>query len=125
MISRQGMLAAVIGACFPTTILYADGFWNLQLAGMIGVVCALAGLFLSRHSQTWKQASPKLSTLFVCFLVGVPQFGIHADLPISSDLRVAIWMLIVGTGVAIWGLGVEMASKIPHERDAPAPISTD
>ncbi len=125
MISRRNALAGALGVCVPTAILYIDGYWNVQLAVLIAAVWGLAGWSLSRYVSVWKQMDTKTSILIVFLFVAVPQFGIHADLPIPADLRIALWYLFMGAGLSFWGLGVKTASKTSSNQHQRSPTSAD
>lgn len=95
--------------------LYIDGYWNVQLAVLIAAVWGLTGWSLSRYVSVWKQMDTKTSILMVFPFVAVPQFGIHADLPIPSNLRIALWYLFMSAGLSFWGLGVTTVFKTSNQ----------
>ncbi len=126
MISRRGALAGVVAAAVPTVIQYLDGFWNLQLITVTAAVYAVAGCLLYRHRDVIRRRNSGLvSVLLPALLIGVPMFGVHADLPISSDLRLALWWLFLGFGLAFWGVGLETYRIADRGRSTTTPRSAD
>ncbi len=111
MISFRNVFSGAIGMCVPTAILYLDGYWNVQLVVLIAAMWGIGGWSLSQHVSVWEQMDNKAGILTVFLLVAVPPLGIHAHLPISADLRIALWYLFAGAGLSFWGLGIQMVSK--------------
>lgn len=103
-------LAGLVGACVPTALLYTDGFFNLQLALVLGAVSGVAGWLLYRHHEMMRERSGWSQLVFAVVVTGVPLFGVHGDLGIAPNLRVALWWLFFGSGIALWGIGCEMGT---------------
>lgn len=106
----RAALAGLVGACVPTALLYTDGFWNLQLAVVLGAVSGVAGWLLYRHRETMRERSGWPQPAFAVVVAGVPLFGMHGDLGIAPDLRIALWWLFFSSGIALWGIGCEMGA---------------
>lgn len=69
-----------------------------------------------------RKAQDRWQVLLVILVVGVPMFGVHADLPVSGDLWDVLRLLILG---GIWGsaaLGIEIAYS--HEEQQQSQIVT-
>ncbi len=94
----------------PVSVLYFDGYWNVQLAAIIWGVYAIAGWLVLRRQDVWRTRGNRWYALLVAVILGGAQLGVHMDLPISDGLTVALWYLVFGVGLASAGVGVEMAS---------------
>lgn len=95
MPSKREVLVAIVCACLLPALIYTDGHRDRQLLGVIAVTSGVAGWLLYRHLDTLRTQSNSTSLLFAVLIVGVPPFGIHAELPLSSDLRLALWWLFL------------------------------
>lgn len=118
MTTQRAVLAGSIGACVPTALLYADGFWNIQLAVVLSAVSGVAGWLLYRHHETLGESERWPHLVFVVVLVGVPPFGMHGKLGMAPDLRIALWWLFFSSGIALWGIGCEMGTARSSRRTA-------
>lgn len=126
MISRRGALVGTVAAAVPAVIQYVDGFWNLRLAAVTAALYLIAGYLLYRHRDVIRQQNSGLvSALLSALLIGVPMLGVHADLPIPSDLRLALWWLFLGFGLAFWGVGLETYRTVDRGRSSVTPQSAD
>ncbi len=112
MLSQRSIIAGCASACISYIILYINGFWDIQFITITVILFLLSGWLFHRRYSTWNNPN-KWSLLLIILLIGVPLFGINAGLPLPSDLRIALWYLFIGSGIAIWGIGVEMA----HTKD--------
>lgn len=109
-------MTGVVGACVPPVLLYTDGFWDVQLAVVLGAVSGVAGWLLYRHHETMRERSGWPPLAFVVVVTGVPLFGVHGSLGIAPDLRIALWWLFFGSGIALWGIGCEMGTTQSSRR---------
>ncbi len=90
------LIGSIIGV-LPVSVLYFDGYWDLQLATIIWATFAIAGWLGVRRRDVWRSRGSWWSTrdnrwsaLLVVVILGGAQFGVHMDLPISDDLTVAL-----------------------------------
>jgi hypothetical protein len=100
-------IGLVIGI-FPTLLLYIDGFWNPQLGLILGITWAVAGWLYVRNWNVWRQSGDLWYCVFLAVVAGSSFFGVHAELPIAEDLRIALGMLVLGVGAAALGIGAEL-----------------
>ncbi|MCO8246099.1 MULTISPECIES: hypothetical protein [unclassified Haladaptatus] len=100
--------AGVIIGLFPVSVLYLDGYWDLQLVAFIWATFAIAGWLAVRRRDVWRSRGSWWSALLVVVVLGGAQFGIHMDLPIPEDLTIALWYLVFGVGLASAAIGVEI-----------------
>ncbi|MGA9401305.1 hypothetical protein [Haladaptatus sp.] len=112
---RIAPIAGVIIGSLPVSVLYLDGYWDLQLAAVIWMVFAVAGWLAVRRRDVWgsrgnwwSARDNRWSALLVVVVLGGGQFGVHMDLPIPEDLTVALWYLVFGVGLASAAIGVEI-----------------
>lgn len=108
MKTRLAPLAGVIIGSFPVSVLYLDGYWDLQLVAFIWATFSIAGWLMVRRRDLWSARGNRWSALLVVVVLGSTQFGIHMDLPIPEDLTIAIWFLVLGLGYASAAIGVEI-----------------
>ncbi|WP_423745538.1 hypothetical protein V5735_06090 (plasmid) [Haladaptatus sp. SPP-AMP-3] len=109
MKNRTAALVGVIPGFLPVAVLYADGYWDVQLAGVIWGIYALGGWLILRREDIWRTRGNRWSALLVVVAMGGSQFGVHMDLPISEKLTIALWFLVLGVAFAAAAIGVEMA----------------
>ncbi|ODR83232.1 hypothetical protein BG842_13110 [Haladaptatus sp. W1] len=109
MKNRTDALVGVILGSLPVAVLYADGYWNVQLAAVIWGTYALGGWLMLRQEDIWRTRGNRWSALLVVVAMGASQFGVHMDLPISEKLTIALWFLALGVAFAAAAIGVEMA----------------
>ncbi|EFW90758.1 hypothetical protein ZOD2009_16468 [Haladaptatus paucihalophilus DX253] len=109
MKNRTAALAGVILGSLPVAVLYADGYWDVQLAAVIWGIYALGGWLILRQEDIWRTGGNRWSALLVVVAMGGSQFGVHMDLPISERLTIALWFLVLGVAFAAAAIGVEMA----------------
>ncbi|MFC5974007.1 hypothetical protein ACFPYI_22025 [Halomarina salina] len=96
-------------------ITYVDGVESLQLVVCLGLVWAFAGWSLTRNRRLLRDADALPSVLYALLVVGVPFFGVHADLALSG-LREPLMFLTMGVAAAGIGLGAEISAPTEQER---------
>ena len=122
MVRILSLAIGIVAGLIPTSIVYLDGFWDLQLMVVLGLTWAIAGWLMARNWGTMRKAQDRWQVLLVVLVFGVAMFGVHAELPISGDLWDVLRLLILG---GIWGsaaLGIEMAHS--HEEQRQSRITT-
>ncbi|MFH5797870.1 hypothetical protein [Haladaptatus sp. CMAA 1911] len=126
MKNRTAALVGVILGSLPVAVLYADGYWDVQLAAVIWGVYALTGWLIGRRWDVWSERRNKWAGLLPIVLIVGSQFGVHMDLPISEKLTIALWFLVFGVGLASAAIGVEIAGTTDgqaSERDSYVPTA--
>jgi Flp pilus assembly protein TadB len=96
-------------------ITYVEGLESLQLVVCLGLVWALAGWSLTRNRRLLRNADALPAVLYALLVIGVPMFGVHADLALG-DLREPLVFLTMGVAAAGIGLGAEMSGSTEQER---------
>lgn len=115
MKNRTAALVGVILGSLPVAVLYADGYWDVQLAAVIWGIYALTGWLILRQRDVWRTRGNRWSALLVVVAMGGSQFGVHMDLPISESLIIALWFLVLGVAFASAAIGVEMAGTTDRQ----------
>lgn len=104
----------LIMGVFPTALLYIDGYWDPQLGIILGIVWAVAAWLYVRNWNIWRQSGNLWYSVFIAVVAGASFFGVHTDLPLSEDLRIALGMLVLGVGTAALGIGTEIAFRVTN-----------
>jgi predicted membrane channel-forming protein YqfA (hemolysin III family) len=114
---RTGVAPAIglIIGTIVTLMFYIDGFWNPQLILITGSTWAVAGWFYVRNWNVWRQSGDLWYSVFIAVVAGSSFFGVHADLPIPEDLRIALGVLVLGVGTAALGIGAEIAIDVTSD----------
>lgn len=125
MVRILSLAVGIVVALIPTSVLYLDGFWDLQLMVVIGLTWAIAGWLMARNRRTMRKAQDRWQVLLVVLVFGVAMFGVHAELPISGNLWDALRLLILGGIWASAALGIEMAHSHEEQRQSQIATSAD
>lgn len=108
----NGAFAGGLGiGIVPPAVLYLDGFWDPWLAFFVWISFTISGWLLVRRRAALRGGDRRWNTLFVLLVVGGSLFGVHMNLPIDSDLTIALWFLVMGIGLATMSIGVEIGRR--------------
>lgn len=107
----------VLGVAVPSVV-YADGYWDPQLMAVLGLTWTVSGWLMARNWRTMREAPERWGALYALLVIGVPQFGIHADLPLSGDLWDVLRLLVIGGLAGAVALGIEMARPESHREES-------
>ena len=102
-------------------LLYA----NLSVALVLGAVYALAVWLMLRRRSVFTTRRSLWGGVFGGILTGVPVFGIRPILSLSPEAATALGLLVVGFGVAMAGIGIELAFTATRRNEKRARESTD
>lgn len=94
---------------------YVEGLESVQLLVCLGVVWAIAGWSLTQNRRTLRRSDTVHQLLFALLVVGIPTFGIHADLPLG-EFRLPLMFLAMGVAAAGIGLGADMSESTDTTR---------
>ena len=100
-----GLATGTISSVAVHRFLYA----NLNLVLVLGAVYALAAWLVLRRWSVFTTRRSLWGGLFGGILAGVPIFGIQPIPYLSSEAATALGLLTIGFGVAMAGIGVELA----------------
>ena len=116
MVRLKPLLAGLVLGVAPVLVLYVDGFWDLQLVFFVWLSFTVTGWFIGRDGlKSWGE-NQRWTALQVLLVVGGAQLGVHMDLPIGSELTIALWFLVFGVGTAATHVGVEMGRRQSQRR---------
>ncbi|WP_122089381.1 hypothetical protein [Halalkalicoccus subterraneus] len=124
MIDNEALTGGLVIGIIPPFVLSLDGFWDPWLVFFVWVSFTIAGWLLVRRRAVLRGGDRRWNTLFVLLIVGGSQFGIHMNLPIDSDLRIALWFLVMGIGLAAMLIGVEIG-RHSVERSSNPDVTAD
>ncbi|EMA55745.1 hypothetical protein [Halococcus salifodinae] len=90
---------------------------NSSVAVVLGAVNALAAWLVLRRWRVFSTRWSLWGGLFGGVLVAVPMFGIRPVPALSSEEATAIGFLVIGFGVAMTGIGIELALTATNRDD--------
>ena len=104
-----GLVAGVVSAMAVYGLVYS----NLGMAVLLGSVYALAVWLLCRRWSVWTTSGSLWGGAIGGVLTGASLFGVQFVPDLSDGAGLAVGLLVIGTGAAMAGLGVELALEAP------------
>ena len=101
----SGLVAGVVSAMAVYGLVYS----NLGMAVLLGSVYALAVWLLCRRWSVWTTSGSLWGGAIGGVLTGASLFGVQFVPGLSDGAGLAVGLLVIGTGAAMAGLGVELA----------------
>ena len=98
---------------------------NVSVAVVLGAVNALAAWLVFHRWAVFNTRWSLWGGLFGGLLVAVPGFGIGSVSTLSSGATMALGLLVIGFGVAMTGIGVELAFVATNHEKERVRDSTD
>ena len=98
---------------------------NVGVTGVLGGLNALAAWLVFRRWAVFNTRWSLWGGLFGGLLVAVPGFGIGSVSTLSSGATMALGLLVIGFGVAMTGIGVELAFVATNHEKERVRDSTD
>lgn len=117
MIDLKSLAVGSLSGAAVAGVNYVEGLESTQLLVCLGVVWTIAGWSLTQNRRTLRRSDTVHQLLFALLAVGIPQFGIHADLPLG-EFRVPLMFLAMGVAAAGIGLGADMSESSNRNRTA-------
>jgi len=116
-----GLGVGIISSVAVQQLVYA----NVSVAVVLGAVNALAAWLVLRRWSVFNTRWSLWGGLSGGVLVAVPMFGIGSVPALSSDAATAVGFLVIGFGIAMAGIGVELALTATNRDEERVRDSTD
>jgi hypothetical protein len=116
-----GLVVGIISAVVVQQLVYT----NVSVAVVLGAVNALAAWLVLRRWSVFNTRWSLWGGLFGGVLVAVPMFGIWPVPALSAEAATAIGFLVIGFGVAMAGIGIELAFTATNRDKERVRDSTD
>ena len=98
---------------------------NVGVTVVLGAVNALAAWLVFRRWAVFNRRWSLWGGLSGGLLVAVPGFGIGSVPALSSGATMALGLLVIGFGIAMMGIGVELAFTATRKKEEQVRDSTD
>ena len=116
-----GLGIGIISSVAVQQFVYA----NVSVAVVLGAVNALAAWLVFRRWAVFNRRWSLWGGLSGGLLVAVPGFGIGSVPTLSSGATAALGLLVIGFGIAMMGIGVELAFTATRKKEERVRDSTD
>lgn len=109
----KALLAGLVAGLIPVVTLSTDSGAELNALFFcfVWLSWTLVGWLLVTEMSVLRASRTRWSTLHVLLVVGGTMYGVNMNLPLTEDLTVALWYLVLGVGWAAMLVGVRIGRE--------------
>lgn len=113
MVDFEALLAGLVAGLIPVVTLSTDSGAELNALFFcfVWLSWTLVGWLLVTEMSVLRASRSRWSTLHVLLVVGSAMYGVNMNLPLTEDLTVALWCLVLGVGWAAMLVGVRIGRE--------------
>ena len=111
MPNKTPLISGVSAAIIATAIVYFGSYWNPKLASTIFITYSIGIGLLIQYRHILRPSSNLFTAIFALTITLAPFLGVTSDLPISSDLRTSLIILIYGISACFSGIILRFSSE--------------
>ncbi|SFK71035.1 hypothetical protein SAMN04487950_0708 [Halogranum rubrum] len=109
----KALLAGLVAGLIPVVTLSTDSGAELNALYFcfVWLSWTLVGWLLVTEMSVLRASRTRWSTLHVLLVVGSAMYGVSMNLPLTEDLTVALWCLVLGVGWAAMLVSVRIGRE--------------